>query len=117
MKPQTLTLDSEIFEEFKMALESSIRGTIRQMIEQKVRGGAITAKVEIKLHEQTNDDTGEIFYIPDIESQVSIKVGSKGDFKAKKQGNFIMKPDNYGNYVIASNQISIDEFMKDQKGA
>ena len=41
----------------------------------------------------------------------------KGDFKAKKQGNFIMKPDNYGNYVIASNQISIDEFMKDQKGA
>ena len=79
MAPQELTLDGEIFDEFRILLDSGIRATIRQAIEARTNGGTITAKISFKLNPHTDNETGEIFYNPEIEPKVSTKIDKKAD--------------------------------------
>ena len=111
MRPQGLTLDSDIFEEFRVILNSSIRATLREMIEQGVRGATITAKIDIDLASRVDDDTGEIFYQPDLDPKVSTKLGKRADHRLKKLDGFIMKPDGNGGFIIGTKQVEMSELF------
>ena len=117
MKPQPMTLDSEIFNEFRGMLDAAIRSTLNQMTDREIKGGKICATIDIKMASSVDNDTGEIVYTPQLEPKININIGSKDDYKMLKQYGFIMKDDGKGGYVIGTNQIDMNELLDNQKGA
>lgn len=111
MKPQGLTLDSEIFDEFRVQLNAAIRATISQAVETRTNGGTITAKIDFKLNGFTGKETGEIFYNPEFDSKTSAKIGKKSELNSKKASGFCMVEDGRGGYIIASRQIDIADIL------
>lgn len=111
MTPQELTLDGEIFDEFRVLLNAAIRSTINQAIETRTNGGTITAKIDFKLNGRADEETGEIFYNPEIDPKVSTKLGKKSEFGFKKVGGFVMKADGRGGFIIGSRQVEIADLM------
>ena len=117
MAPQELTLDAEVFDEFRRTLNAAIRSTISQMIETKTNGGTVTAKVEIKLDSKVDEETGEIYYIPDIEPGVSTKLGKKTGERLKKLDRFYMRQTATGGYIVGTRQIEIKELFAEAERA
>lgn len=112
MAPQELTLDAEIFEEFRTILDSSIRALLRQMIEQQVKTGSITAKIEVDLARTVDDETGEIHYQPSLDPKVGIKLGKRANYGLRKLNGFSMRPDGNGGFIIGTKQMNIEDLYK-----
>ncbi len=111
MLPQELSLNSEIFEEFRTILDSSIRALLRQMIEQRVKSGTITAKVDIDLASKTDEETAEISYFPSIDPKVTMKLGKRADYGLRKLNGFTMKSNGRGGFTIGTEQVELSELF------
>lgn len=117
MKPQELTLESEVFDEFRTGLSAAINSALDQIILKHLGGGTVTAKIGIAVHEVTNRETGEVHIMPEFEPGISIKIGAKGSIKLAKQSGMILMQADCGKNFVGSNQVSIDELIKKQEGA
>ena len=117
MAPQELTLDAEVFEEFRVILNAAIKSTISQMIETNTKGGTVTAKIDLKIESHADEETGEIYYMPEIEPHVSTKLGKKTNNGLKKLDRFYMRQTASGNYIIGSQQIEIKELFTEAERA
>lgn len=116
MKPQIFRLDSEILEEFRIKMDAALELVSRMMIEKKLPDGAVTAKIDIEMMERTNKDTGEIYYDVELQPKVNINVSAGGKIECDKKMT-MMKLGRDRLPYVASNQIDMDELLKDQKGA
>lgn len=116
MKPQELSLDCEIFDDFREKMNIAITAVIKNLVNKKLTAGTVTAKIDIEMYEKVTED-GEVYLTPVIEPKVNLKVGAKGKLECRKQGDFLMKEDQDGKYLVATNQISMDEMLKERKGA
>lgn len=112
MKPQSLDLESEVFDEFRANLDAAIRMTVAQLVQKDLTAGTINTKIDIAIKKEADEETGEIIYIPTIEPDVKIKFGAKGGLKCKRATGFLMKQKQDGTFLIGSKQIEIDELMK-----
>ena len=114
MKPQRLNLESEALEEFRQSLSAALEIVTCQLVRRRLNKGTVSAKVAITIEERADDKTGEIYYQMELEPNVSMKVGASDSLKCGKR-SAIMKQDNDGRPMIASEQIGMDEIM--QEGA
>lgn len=113
MKSQELTLDCELFDQFREALDTAIKSCMRQMVTKHLNTGTINGKIDIMLMEGA-DDNGEVIFHPEIEPEVSVKIGAKGNIKCNKKGGFFMKcsPDGF---VVGTDQVTMDELIREQE--
>ena len=111
MKPQRLNIESEALEEFRASLNAALEIVACQLVQRKLKKGTVTAKVGITLDERTDSKTGEIFYDLVLEPTVNMKVGASDKLECGKK-SAVMKPDNTGRPLIASEQIGMDELME-----
>ena len=114
MKPQELSLNCEIFDEFRDRLDKAITIIMRNMVSKGIHAGSITGKIKIELSQTTTDD-GEIIYMPKIKPAVNLKLSAKGDIECGVQDGFLMKPDGNDGFVIGTSQVSMDELMEEQR--
>lgn len=111
MKPQRLNLDSEALAEFRQSLDAALEIVTCQLVRRKMSAGTVSAKVNIHINERADDKTGEIYYQMVLEPNVSMKVGASDKLKCGTKAA-IMKQDNQGRPLIASEQIGMDELME-----
>ena len=116
MKPQELNLKSEVLAEFMIKLEAALKIVPARMLEKKMQTGTINAKIDIEIREMPTAD-GEILNVIEIKPDVKLKIGSKASLDCGKQGGLFISQDENGVPIVGSNQISIDELIKDKKGA
>lgn len=117
MKPQVLDLSSEIFKDFLEKMDAAITVAMNQLLEKKLYSGTINGKIKITLMETTDKETGEKYVNPIFEPEVNMKIGAKGKLECSPVGGMILKKDRNGQNIIASNQIEIDDLLKEQEGA
>ena len=116
MKPQELNLESEVFDEFRTNLSAAINIVVNQMISRRMESGTVSAKIGIKIHKVTNSETGEIHIMPEFAPVINMKIGAKDNLKLATQAGMILKQSGCGKNFVGSNQVSIDELMKDAEG-
>jgi len=116
MKPQLLSLECEIFDDFREKLDKAITVAMRNMVNKGLMAGTVTGKIKIELDEQVTED-GETVYAPKIEPVIDIKITAKGKIECGLQNGFLMKPDGAEGFVIGTNQVSMDELLEEQRGA
>lgn len=117
MKPQILDMDSEVLAEFKNSMNYAIKTVIDQLTAKGLTAGEVTGKIRIRVGVHTDKETGEIYYMPELEPDVNLKIGSSGKMDCDKQAGMILKKSPCGMPVVSSSQISIDELMDAEKGA
>jgi len=110
MKPQRLSIDSEALEEFRQSLNAAMEIVACQLIRRKLHKGSVNAKVAISLEERADPKTGEIYYDVELQPGVSMKIGASDKLECGKK-TAIMKQDNTGRPMIASEQIGMDEIL------
>ena len=59
MKPQELTINGELFEEFRNNLDTAMKILINRMITTRIGKGTVNAKITINMKEFI-DDSGEL---------------------------------------------------------
>lgn len=116
MTPQILDLKSEALAEFRDKFDSALAILIRNMIDKDLRSGEVSGKVRIELNSNTTDD-GEIIWTTELKPDVHLKVGAKGKLECGTVGSMIVKTSPCGMPVVATNQITMDELLKAEKGA
>lgn len=112
MKPQELTITSEVFEDLRNKLNAAINITVNRLLDKGLSNGNVSAKIDISIRETTNKETGEVTIMPEFEPSVSMKIGAKGKMDCEKVGGMIMRQGPSGRIYVATNQISIDELME-----
>jgi len=108
MKPQALTMDSEIMEDSRTNLSSALNITLGEMMEQDLSEGTVTLKVKIVLKKAVAPD-GEIIWQPKISSKTTAKYGSGFDLTAAAKPGLFAFRNREGKLLIGSNQISMDD--------
>ena len=116
MKPQEIGIDHEALAMFRFNLDGALQVVTKVMMARKIVNGTVNAKINIKIQE-FKDENGEIYRMMVLEPDVRMKIGSKDQFKCDKIGGLYVKTDDEGKVIVADNQISMEEYMNDQKGA
>lgn len=112
MKPQTLTINGELFEEFRNNLDASMLILINRMISTKISKGTVSAKIGIELKEYANDD-GEICRTPDITYSIGMSMSEKDSIKGNLQRGLYLRRAPTGRLLIGTDQISMDELIRE----
>ena len=112
MKPQQMTLDCELFDDFRMAMDTAIRNVLDRMIEKGLESGSITGKLDITLRTSLDEQTGEVMYLPEIEPKVSMSIGTKAKVDCTKQMGFLAKLSADG-VVVGTDQVTMDELIRE----
>ena len=119
MTPQELSIGNEIFTDMRIKMDAALNGVISNLIDKDLGSGKVTAKIDISLFKKTDKETGEVYYEPVFEPVVNFNIGGKGKIECSAPVGLIVKKTRCGKNYIGSNQISIDELIKEeeQKGA
>jgi hypothetical protein len=115
MKPQALTLESEVFIDFREKLDATLAMIINNMIDKDLRDGAISCNINIRMAEMANAD-GEMMTVVQVEPEINMRIGSKAKVKTTGSGVLIVKRDDDGIPYVGSSQISIDELLSEKEG-
>ena len=110
MKPQELTFDCELFNEFRQALDAAVKSCVRQMVAKRLSDGTITGKIEIHLEDGV-EKTGEVVFYPEITPDVQMKIAAKGKIECAKKSGFLMKCGPEG-FVVGTDQVTMDELIE-----
>ena len=110
MKPQTLTIDSEVLEEFRNNFNGTMAFLMREMQNRRLYEGTISAKIDITIEER-RDTTGEIIRTVEIAPEVNMKMGAKAKVECKKKGGLFMRMNQEGTPVVGSCQVDIEELL------
>lgn len=117
MRPQRISIESEVLEEFRQNLNTALEIVTCQLARRKLREGTISAKIKIKVQENADKESGEVFFNMELEPDVKMKIGSSDKLECQKQGGIIMQPDNDGRPMIASQQIDMNDLMQESETA
>ena len=117
MKPQELKIECECFDELRERLNAALHSVIDALIEKQLPTGTVAAKIGIAIHHKTDEETGEVLLMPEFKPDVSLKIGGKGKIELGTICGIYLKQTEDGSHLVASNQISIDDLMAEQKGA
>lgn len=112
MKPQTLTLDSEVLENFRENFDSTLAVLLREMRNRRLKEGTITAKLDIEIQESA-DVTGEIIRLVNIVPEINMKMGAKAKVECAKKNGLFMQMNSEGVPVVGSCQMEIDELLQE----
>ena len=110
MKPQTLTLDSEVLEDFRGNFDDTLAVLLREMRNRRLREGTITAKIDIEIKESA-DVNGEVIRMVNLVPEINMKMGAKAKVECEKRNGLFMQMNDEGVPVVGSCQMDIDELL------
>jgi len=110
MKPQTLTIESEVLEDFRTNFNGTLAVLLREMRSRRLREGTITAKIDIEIDEHA-DVNGEILRMVNIVPEINMKMGAKAKVECKKKNGLFMQMNEEGVPVVGNCQMDIDELL------
>ena len=115
MKPQRLSINSEVFDDLRMRFNEALILALRKMEKLKIYAGTVTTTVDIEMTEEA-DENGEAVLAPEFDAQVQINLPMKGKMKVPKQSGIMMIRDpNSNGYMVASRQYSMMEMLEEQE--
>ena len=115
MKQEELNVDSLVFRGMKAMLSAEIIDTIKTMEEKRIHNGSVSLKIKLEMLERT-DENGEFHRTLIIDPEVGSRIERKYKSKCGDTGGRMGYGED-GELTILTNQISMDEIPKDQKGA
>lgn len=111
MKTQALTIEGELFDEFRKNMDASMLILLNRMISTRITKGAVTAKIGIEIKEYS-DDNGEIVRMPEISYSIGMGMSEKDSMKGSLQRGLYLKRGATGHLMIGTEQISMDEVLE-----
>lgn len=113
MKPQELTINGELFEEFRNNFDIAMKILINRMITTRIGKGTVNAKITINMKEYV-DDNGEIVRMPEMDFGIGMGMSEKDSMKGNLQRGLILKRRASGGLIVGTEQISMDELTEVQ---
>lgn len=111
MKAEGLSLGCEALEEFRKDFDYMLKSIVKEMTIRDLKDGTISAKIKVTM-ETGIDITGQVNNMLSIEPDVSMKIGSSGKLKGRKQNGLFLQYTKDGAPVIGESQVSIDEYIR-----
>ena len=111
MKQQELTINGELFKEFRENIDMGMKIMINRMIGTKIHKGTISAKIGIEIKEII-DNNGEIVRMPDITYSIGMGMSEKDSMKGNLQRGLVLKHGPCGLLMIGTDQVRMDELME-----
>lgn len=115
MKPQELTINGELFDEFRNNFDVAMKILINRMISTRIGKGSVNAKITINMKEFVNDQ-GELVRMPEMDFGIGMGMSEKDSMKGNLQRGLILKRRTTGGLLIGTDQISMDELMGGEEG-
>ena len=112
MQQQELTINGELFEEFRNNIDAAMKILVNRMLSTKINKGSVSAKISIEIKEII-DDNGEFVRMPDISYSIGMGMSEKDSIKGSLQRGLILGRGPCGKLMIGSEQISMDELMEE----
>lgn len=110
MKPQELTINGELFEEFRNNFDTAMKILINRMITTRIGKGTVNAKISINMKEFV-DENGEIVRMPEMDFGIGMGMSEKDSMKGNLHRGLIMKRSAGGRLLVGTDQISMDELL------
>lgn len=114
MKPQELTIKSELFDEFMSNLDIGMRILVNRMIATRIGKGSVNAKIVIEMKEFI-DDNGELIRMPEFSYNIGMGMSEKESMKGNMKKGLILKKIGPTRLLIGTDQISMDELIEEKK--
>lgn len=111
MKPQDLTINGELFDEFRKSFDMAMTILINRMITTRIGKGTVNAKITINMKEFI-DDSGEVVRMPEMDFGIGMGMSEKDSMKGNLQRGLILKRRASGGLLVGTDQISMDELME-----
>lgn len=113
MRPQELSIGTEVFADLRIKMDMALNAAISNLISKDLSSGKISVKINIEMTRNADEETGEIWYEPKFEPSVSVSVGAKGKVDCNPLTGLILKKSSSGRNYISTNQISMDEMQEE----
>ena len=110
MKTQELTINGELFEEFRNNFDTAMKILINRMITTRIGKGTVNAKITINMKEFV-DDNGEIVRMPEMDFGIGMGMSEKDSMKGNLRRGLIMKRNAGGRLLVGTDQISMYELL------
>ena len=112
MKPQELTINGDLFEEFRNNFDMAMKILINRMITTRIGKGTVTAKITINMKEFI-DDNGELVRMPEMDFGIGMGMSEKDSMKGNLHRGLILKRRAGGGLLIGTDQVTMDELMEE----
>lgn len=114
MKPQRLSIDSEVFTDLREKFDAVMNMAIMKMQNMSITEGTITAKCKINLLETRIDDL--FVKVPVFTCDVDMSLPIKGKVEAHTpKGIQIHMSDDGTGFIVAGLNVTIDDIMEECK--
>lgn len=110
MKTQELTINGELFEEFRNNADMAMKILVNRMISTRINKGTVSMKIGIEMKEFI-DDNGEMVRMPDISYSIGMGMSEKDTLKGNLQRGLMLKRGLNGVLMVGTDQISMDELI------
>ena len=114
MKPQELTIDGELFEDFRNNFDVAMKLLINRMIKTRISKGTVTSRITINMKELI-EDGGEVVRRPEIDFGISMSMSEKDSMKGNMRRGLILRQGPSYELLVGTDQISMDELMEVEK--
>ena len=111
MQNQELTINGELFEEFRNNVDTAMKILVNRMLSTKIHKGAVSTKIGIEIKEII-DDNGEIIRMPDISYTIGMGMSEKDSMKGNLRRGMTMRRLPNGDLIVGTEQVSMDELME-----
>lgn len=111
MKTQELTINGELFEEFRNNVDAAMKILINRMISTRISKGAVNAKIVINIKEII-DDNGEVVRMPEMDFSIGMGMSEKDSMKGNIRRGLIMKRMSNGGLMVGTEQVTMDELIE-----
>lgn len=112
MKPQELTINGELFEEFRNNFDIAMKILVNRMITTRIGKGTVNAKITINMKEFI-DDNGEVVRMPEMDFGIGMGMSEKDSMKGNLHRGLILKRCANGRLLIGTEQVSMNELIKE----
>lgn len=106
-----LTIDNPSMSPAKLALNYQLQEMVNRAVRTGSMEGTVTLKISMEIEEDQDKETGEIIKKPKIKYKATSSVPVKSDLDGKMMGNYRMARDEDGAWLLADNQISMEELL------
>ena len=108
-----LSLDHPVLAQAKLVMDNCMNDMVSKAIETGSMEGTATLKISMEIEDELDKQTGEIIKKPTIKFKVGWAVPIKRSAEGKLITDSHLARDNDGEWMLVSNQVSIDELMDD----